>query len=422
MLDGEEATLGALLAGLPPAWADGDAEVATITAADRLANGRWAEADALLDAAERAIPDVPPARRARVETALATVQLLRARRLGDVESVVGRTGSMLHPDSADDAELAALALMNLGIAETWTMRLVDGERHLREGLALGRKVGRPYVEVGCLTALGVQAHLSHRLHLAEGLLQQALAIIDRVGWSTQPITGAAYVTLGAVMIDRGLLAEGERWLEWAEPILADAPEPPASVGLRHAQGMVAFSRGRLAEALAAFEEGERLTGQLRGPHILAVVERQWQLRALLGLGVLEPVRAALADAGDDAFWCNLRARLCLAEGDAAGAAAAVAPVLSGDAFIYHLVFEIEAMLLDASPARASGSPRRPNAASSGRSPSRSRKAGRSYSPPCPARASCSSAFRSTARLTLRTSRRCRTISPGSSRPTTGRQS
>ena len=347
VLDGEDATLASLLGGLPPGWADRDAEVATITAAERLAEARWQEADALLAAAQRALPDVPAARRERVETALATVQLLRARRLGDIETVVDAAAGMLHPDGAADPELTALALMNLGIAETWTLRLPDGEAHLRRGLELGRKVGRPYVEIGCLTALGVQTHLTHRLHLAEGLLQQAIAIVDRVGWSTHPIAGPTYVTLGAVLIERGFVAEGERWLDRAEPILTESPEPAASVGLRHAQGMVAFSRGRLADALAAFTDAERLTSQLRGPHFLAVIERQWQLRARLALGDLEPVRSALAEAGDDAVWCNLRARLALVEGDPARAAAAVAPVLAGDAFVYHLVFEIEAMLLDA---------------------------------------------------------------------------
>jgi LuxR family maltose regulon positive regulatory protein len=80
-LDGEEATLASLLAGLPADLCEADAEVAAIAAADRLAESRWAEADALLAAAQRTISTVPAARRARAETALATVQLFRARQL-----------------------------------------------------------------------------------------------------------------------------------------------------------------------------------------------------------------------------------------------------------------------------------------------------------------------------------------------------
>jgi LuxR family maltose regulon positive regulatory protein len=346
VLDGEEATLGSLLAGLPAELAEADAEVATIRAAGRLSESRWMEADALLANARHALPGVPAARRRRAEIALATVELLRARRLGDVETVVDAASAVLH-DEGGDAELEALGQMNLGLAETWTLRLADAQAHLERGLALGRTTGRPYLEVGCLGGLGIVANLSHRLDLAEDLLRRAIAVAERVGWSTHPIVGAAYVGLGAVLIDRGMLPEGERWLDRADPILADAPEPAASVGLRHAQGLLAFSRGRFPEALAAFREGERLTGQLRAPHFLAVVERQWQLRAQLRLGELEPVRAALAEADGGALWRNLEARLRLAEGDASGAAAAVAPVLAGEAFVYHPVFEIESLLLDA---------------------------------------------------------------------------
>jgi LuxR family maltose regulon positive regulatory protein len=252
---------------------------------------------------------------------------------------------MLH---ADDAETASLGLMNLGIAETWTLRLADAEVHLQQALELARKAGRPFLEVGCLGALGTHAHLSHQLTRADELLREAIALAERHGWATHPIVGATYLTLGAVLIDRGMIADGERWLNTAEPILADAPEPAASVGLRHTQGMAAFASGRLTDALAAYREGERLTGQLRAPHFLGVVERAWQLRTQLALGDVEPVREALAAAEDGgAFTLGLTGRLRLHDGDPAGAAEAVAPVLSGEAFVYHPAFEIECLMLDA---------------------------------------------------------------------------
>jgi LuxR family maltose regulon positive regulatory protein len=59
------------------------------------------------------------------------------------------------------------------------------------------------------------------------------------------------------------------------------------------------------------------------------------------------VRDELASANGGAFWLNLHARLQLAEEDPAGAAHAVAPVLAGEAFVYHPVFEIEANVLAA---------------------------------------------------------------------------
>ena len=46
-------------------------------------------------------------------------------------------------------ELRGVALMNLGIVETWTGRLAEAERPLDEGAALARAIGRPYLEVVC---------------------------------------------------------------------------------------------------------------------------------------------------------------------------------------------------------------------------------------------------------------------------------
>ena len=348
LLDGEEATLGSLLAGLPAGLAEADAEVAAIAAAARLAESRWGEADELLAVAARGIPALADARRSRAETALATVQLLRARRLGDLEEIVDGAGGMLHPGGPADAELQALALMNLGIAETWTLRFDDAQAHLGEALALGRKLGRPYIEIGCLGALGVAANVTGRPDVAEGLLRQAIAISERVGWSTNPIVGTAYVTLGAVLLNRGRLGDAEVLLRRAEPILEHAPEPPAIVGLRHGQGMLELARGRFAEAQAAFRDGERLAGQLRAPHFLAAIERPWRLRAQLRQGELEPVREALqAPDHQGAAWLNLEGHLRMASGDPEGAAAAVGPVLAGEAFALHVNLEIDALLIDA---------------------------------------------------------------------------
>lgn len=358
LLDGEESTLTSLLDGLPEGLAAADAEVATMLAADRLRHAEWGEADAWLDSARRTIGAVPEDRRTRAEAALATVQLFRARQVGGVEDVVdeadGAVEVYLNTAEQGGADLGALAVLNLGIAKAWTFRFEGAERDLERALVLGRSIGRPYVEIGCLTALGNVATLTERIELGEKRLRDAIAVAERVGWTTHPLVGAAYMGLASTLLDRGMLAEGEQWLDRADGILTRAPEPPASVGLRHAQGMLAMGRGRFDDALAAFQEGERLVGVLHAPHVLASLERPWQLRARLGLGDIETVREALADAPATAEWCNLAARLHLVAGEPEEALTALAPVHAGAAEAIHVNFNIEAWLLDALAHRVLG--------------------------------------------------------------------
>jgi LuxR family maltose regulon positive regulatory protein len=348
LIDGEDATLGALLAGLPSERIGSDAELATIAAADLLAQSRWGEADALIATAERALAEVPEERRHRAETALATVELLRARRVGDPGAAVDEASALLAGEGAPAGiELEALALLNLGIAEAWTLRVADAEAHLVEALALARRIERPFLVVGCLATLGTVANMTQRLDLAEAQLREAIAIADRLGWSKLPFVGVADLNLAAVLLNRGRLDEGEEWLRRADPILAGSSEPAASVGLHHAQGMLAYAREQYAAADEAFRAAQRVAGQLRTPHFLAPVSRQWELRSQLRLGDAGPARAALASAGTDAMSCALAADVRLGAGDAAGAVAAVAPVVAGEAFAIHPNQVIEGLILDA---------------------------------------------------------------------------
>ena len=57
-------------------------------------------------------------------------------------------------------DLRAAALMNLGIAELWSSRPEDARRHLQQALELARRIGRPYLEIGCLGHLAMAAPLA----------------------------------------------------------------------------------------------------------------------------------------------------------------------------------------------------------------------------------------------------------------------
>ena len=158
-MDGQAQTIQALLRAFPPG-AD-HPELALVRAGSDLVQGRLDEAAAYLAVAETHAETAPPDRQRRLRVAIASLKLSLARRRGHLAGVLEQVKFLSSPvtgqsdeDIALDSDLRAVALMNLGTVEAWTLGLPDAERHLQEGAVLAREIGRPYLEVGCLAELG----------------------------------------------------------------------------------------------------------------------------------------------------------------------------------------------------------------------------------------------------------------------------
>ena len=150
VLDGEEATLARLLDGLPEMPRDrtprsrrslpsSSCPAASLaprpTRCSRRPSRRIRAVPAELGAGRRMIASPP-------------CSCFRARQIGDLEDDRRPGGRGPRPlrdgRTRSSAELRALALMNLGIAQTWTLRLRgDAVDHLEQGLALGRADRQP---------------------------------------------------------------------------------------------------------------------------------------------------------------------------------------------------------------------------------------------------------------------------------------
>jgi LuxR family transcriptional regulator, maltose regulon positive regulatory protein len=142
-LDGQAQTMQALVRAFPPG-AD-HPELALVRAMGDLAQGRLDEAAAHLAIAEAHVRTTPPDRRRRLGVAIASLQLALARRRGHLAGVIEHVRFLDSPvsgqsdeDIALGSDLRAVALMNLGTAETWTLGLPDAIRHLQEGAVLKR--------------------------------------------------------------------------------------------------------------------------------------------------------------------------------------------------------------------------------------------------------------------------------------------
>ena len=149
----------ALARAFPPG--EDHPELALVRAGGDLVQGRLDEAAAHLSVAETYAATAPPDRQRRLQVAIASLRLSLARRRGHLAGVIEQVRFLASPvtgqsdeDIALGSDLRAVALMNLGTVEAWTLALPDAERHLRQGAALAREIGRPYLEVGCLSELG----------------------------------------------------------------------------------------------------------------------------------------------------------------------------------------------------------------------------------------------------------------------------
>ena len=369
-LDGQTQTIQALLRAFPPGV--DHPELALVHATVDLLQGRLDEAAAHLAVAERYAETAPPDRQRRLHVAIASLKLSLAGRRGHFAGVIEQAKFLASPvtgqsdeDIALGSDLRAVALMNLGIVEAWSLGLPDAERHLQEGAVLARRIGRPYLEVACLAQLGFASKI-RPFATTRRRCQEAIALADRHGWGAEPVAAPALVTLAANLVWTGEFDEGERWLQRTERALQTDTGPGIRLLVRVASGMLQAGRGRRHEALEEFTAAEQLRSQLEGSHALASQVTGWMLATQARIGLPGEASASLTALDDERAISgeigNARAVICLAEGNPAGALAAVQDVLDGTAPVIGYVTVVETHLLAGLAHRELGDQRAANQA------------------------------------------------------------
>ncbi|MFD3400549.1 LuxR C-terminal-related transcriptional regulator [Kribbella sp. NPDC058693] len=373
-LDGEAQTMQALVQNFPKN-AD-HPELALVRAMGDLSQGRLDQAASELAFAEAHVQATSPDRRRRLLVAVASLRLSLARRRGELAGVIEQAGFLASPlteqpdgDVALGNDLRAVALMNLGTAEAWTLGLSDApdaERHLREGATLAREIGRPYLEVGCLAQLGFASLVLHSFATTQRRCREAIALAERYGWGAEPIIAPALIMLAAILIWTGEFDEGEQWLERTRQALETDTGPDITLLLHQTAGLLHAGRNRHQEALEEFTAAEYMGSQLADSRALATRTTRWLLATQARLGMVDEAHALLAALDDELAGSgeilNALAVIRLAESDPAGALTAVADVLNGTAAVFGDVTVIEAHLLAGLAHREVGDQRAANQA------------------------------------------------------------
>jgi LuxR family transcriptional regulator, maltose regulon positive regulatory protein len=366
-LDGQAQTIGSLLRAFPPGAVTEGPDIPLARATSELARGRLDEAAAHLTVAETAIASTPPDRKHRLEVATAALKLSLARKRGHLAGVVEQVRFLASPvtgqsdeDIALDSDLRAVALMNLGTVEAWSLGNQDSQRHLHEGAGLARKIGRPYLEVACLAELAFASKIEP-FATTRRRCREAIALAEQHGWGAEPVIAPALVNLAGTLIWAGAFDEADHWLRRAARALETDTGPLIRLLLHLGTGMLLAGRRRQREALAEYSAAEHLQAQLEGSHALMRQLTGWRLATQARLGQLSEARAALAaldaELAGSAETGNARAAIGLAEGSPAAALAAVQDVLNGTAPAIGYVTVVEAHLLAALAHRELGDQR-----------------------------------------------------------------
>jgi LuxR family maltose regulon positive regulatory protein len=325
VLDGQAGTIRTVLQAFPEGSSVDHPDLALAHAAAELNQGRLEEAAAQLALAEAHVQSAPPARRRRLAVAIASLRLAAARRSGQFSEVIEQV-SLLDASIADESseplamgsELRAVALLNLGIVETWSGRLADAERHLSEGAALAQTIGRPYLEVACRAHQGFPSKLVS-VATARERGRQAVALAERYGLDDRPILAPALGAVGGMAIWMGEFDEGERWLRRAWEVASAHVDPAAAVLLHVATGMLHAGRGQHQSAHEEFAAAAHAQSLLTGVHALAPRITGWLAATQARIGMADEARATLTGFSGEPERMgaihNARAVIHLADGD-----------------------------------------------------------------------------------------------------------
>ena len=366
LLDGQAGTAHELLAGFPARVKAGDAELAALVAADELARGSLEAAERYLGVAERGSASVPAGRRGQARVLLGVVRLSLARQRGDLPAVAAEARRLQTMAEAPGAaqpglgeDLRALALINLGITEFGVGLLEEAGPHLEQGVAMARRIGRPFLEFSGL-AYQATINVTGSLALSAERARQAVELARRHGWTEEPAAGVAYEVLGAVLAWQGRPGEAEPWIQRAERTVRAEAEPTVALLVLYGRGLVELGRGRDREALAAFQAAERMARRLAAPHGITPRMRVLLLLTLVRLGETERAGQVLADLGEQGRESGeiriATAALRLAQDDPHAASAALAPVLDGSVPVPRWAWLIQAFVLEAIARDALGDP------------------------------------------------------------------
>jgi LuxR family transcriptional regulator, maltose regulon positive regulatory protein len=355
ILQGDAATLHALVGRLPADLVQPDPELVLLGAADRIVRGDLDAAAAHLLTASQRAELLGEQRGGRFALLLAVVSTVLAWQVGDLDRalVAGEEAlalqSQVGTDGGDD-DARAITLSIVGTAALWAGHLDRAELHLREGLAVALEAGLTSQRFACLSQLALVYAMRGELHEALRWATNAAEIAAGQNWSSSTPAGAGHLALAWVSYYRDDLGEASRYADRAVAASGVGWQPMTLVAAI-LRARLQRARGDTAGSLSTVAAVRRDLAGWRAPLYLWrwLLLTEAELRRAAGHPQsASAIRKSLEESGPlSGGEAVVLARLHLAEGDPVGAAATVAPCLDGGAADGFLLVPAEAWLLDA---------------------------------------------------------------------------
>jgi LuxR family maltose regulon positive regulatory protein len=332
LVGGEAPGAVELISGLPRALACQDPELAVAAAGALLECGELAQGQDYLRLADDTAFAVKPKRRVEFLVTRTIADLYEARALGDQDRVRAAAGRLLAGQGAgalalDGRDRRALALLALGIAETWSGRHRHARSALEDALVLARHAGRDYLVFCVLGALALLDALTGALTTSADAADEALTLAARHGWDERGSACAAHCAVAIVAHHRNRLGDAERSIAAACAIAPRAGDRALRLVVELTRAAIAVSAGALEQAQSVVLAASRAGSGWQMPAPLAVATAITRAGVMLAAGRADDARRAIAHLPAPGQWAETEvvwARLALHAGDPRTAARIVA--------------------------------------------------------------------------------------------------
>jgi LuxR family maltose regulon positive regulatory protein len=348
MLNGLGGSLRQLARQIPDDIVRADAELALAMAGLLLEAGDIEHADELLLTAYEVADTLSPTRSHRFNVTATATALYRARLDGDVDEALSAARLALRErwDRSVAAEVRALTLANLGIAEFWAGNFDQALDRLQAAAGLALEFGCDYVVLMAESYLAAVDAREGRLSDAHSRARTAIQLADRRGWAEVPHVAVAHVALASVHLWWNELDEAEGAADRARETLGRSAEPLLAPLVAQLRARLCTMRGDAVTGLEVLRGGDRAP---KLPEWLRVSGSFVEAELWLALG--EPGRARRClESVDSAGLSDAAvgmARLELARGEPEAALREIAGFLVDDREALMPVTRTEAWTIDA---------------------------------------------------------------------------